>query len=340
LKPAHSVTSFQGVATAFIDFPLLDNGKLSARSRKPPFNLVLRVFRPQKCPLHAIEQRTELTWAIEVLVVGRQRGTQRTTGVAGRWLHPDVLEGAIAQYSAIANAIERNTTREAQIVDSVRLGQAAGEAQHDLLGHLLHRRSQIHFALGEPRLRIAWRSAKQLMELVRRHRQAGRIVEVALVEPERSIIPKIDQFIEDELRILGLAVGRKAHDLILARVDFESSVVSKSRVQQAKAVWLMDLTHRRQGVAAANRNRCGGPFADTIHGEDHGFIEWRWKEGGCGMALVMLSEQKFAQDLAGRCERAQCPLQIGFLEKLFLDPDRNGGFEGRKAIRRVGQVCL
>ena len=48
-------------------------------------------------------------------VIRNQRCAQRPAGVAGGGLNPDVLELAVAQYLAIRDAIERDTSGKAEI---------------------------------------------------------------------------------------------------------------------------------------------------------------------------------------------------------------------------------
>src|SRR5262245_7954921 len=131
-----------------------------------------------------------MTRATEVLMVSGRRCTERSTGIAGCGLHPDPLEGAIAQDLAVADAIERDATSKTKVLDAVRFGQVAREPQHDLLGHLLHRGRQIHVALREPGPGGARRTTEQAVELGRRHGEARRIAEVALVQPEGAVFPE------------------------------------------------------------------------------------------------------------------------------------------------------
>ena len=66
----------------------------------------------------------DLTRTAEMQVVGGERGTERAAGVAGRRLHPDALELAVAQDLAVGDAVERDAAGQAQIADADRSAPA------------------------------------------------------------------------------------------------------------------------------------------------------------------------------------------------------------------------
>src|SRR5688572_818176 len=94
---------------------------------------------------------------------------KRTTRVTSRRLNPQALERSFAQQAAIANAVERDATREHQILETRLLMRGARHAQHDLLADDLDRSCQIHLLLREVRLRFARRAAEQFVEGLTRH---------------------------------------------------------------------------------------------------------------------------------------------------------------------------
>ena len=143
------------------------------------------------------------------------------------------------------------------------------------------------------------------MELPRRHRQPGRIIEIALVQPKGAVFLEVHHFVENQVGVPGLAVGRKAHDLVLARIDFEPRVIGEGRIEEPDAMWPVDLTHRLKCVAAADGNRCRCPFADTVHGQHNGLLKRRREEGGGRMALVVFGKEKLTIDLAASREVSQ-----------------------------------
>ena len=134
-----------------------------------------------------------------MLVVGGQRRPERAAGIAGGRLHPDVSEAAVAQHLAVGHAVEGYAAGEAQVLHAGLIGEAAREPQHRLLEHGLNGCGEVHVLLLEPGLRLARRPAEQAIEPRIGHGQAGAIVEVVEVEPERSVRLEIDQVVENEL---------------------------------------------------------------------------------------------------------------------------------------------
>ena len=194
-------------------------------------------------------------------------------------------------------------------------------------------------ALRERRLGIARRPTEKVVELPRRHREPGRIIEIALVQPEGAVLLEVDDVFEDPVGVGGRTVGRKAHDLVLARIDFEAGVVREGRIEQPDAMRPVDLAHRLKCVAAADGNRCRGPLADAVHGQHDRLLKWGGKEGGSRMALVVLGEEKLAIDLAAWREGSKRLLQFRLLKELFLDPEWASPFGtiGNPVVRWPGR---
>ena len=78
-----------------------------------------------------------------------ERRAERAAGVAGRGLHPDMLEGAVAQHLAVGDAIERDAAGEAEILHAGLARERAREPQHDFLGRHLDGGGEVHVALRE-----------------------------------------------------------------------------------------------------------------------------------------------------------------------------------------------
>ena len=55
----------------------------------------------------------------------------------------------------------------------------------------------------------------------------------------------------------------------------------------------MNFFQNLEVVSLAMRDRRGGPFADAVHGQDHGFFKGRRKEGAGGVAQMVLGEEEF-----------------------------------------------
>src|SRR5262249_19876371 len=115
-------------------------------------------------------------------------------------------------------------------------------------------------------------------------------VKVPQVEMERPIFLDIYKVFFNKINIARLTIRSQAHDFVLARVDFESSVVSKGRVQKAQGVRKANLFVYREPIAATGENRSCHPFAHPVHSQNCSFFEWRRKEGRCSMAEMVLGK--------------------------------------------------
>ena len=199
------MASFQRIAGALEEFRLVNDGELCARCREPLLDLRLGKLWPEIGALHAIECAVQsgAAWT-KMLVIGGECGADRAAGITRRRLNPDALEGTIAQNLAIGDAIERDATSKAEIFNLVCLRKVARHAQHDFFGDLLHGRGKVHVALGERGLGIARRPTEKVVELPRRHREPGRIVEIALVQPEGAVLLEVDDVVEDQVGVGGL----------------------------------------------------------------------------------------------------------------------------------------
>ena len=113
----------------------------------------------------------------------------------------------------------------------------ARHAQHDLLGDQLDRRREVHLALRDRRLRLAAagrrRARRSAAPVIVR---PGAVVEVLHVQAERAVVLEVDQLLEDEVGVARLAVGREAHQLVLAGVDLEAGEVGERGVEQPERV--------------------------------------------------------------------------------------------------------
>ena len=96
--------------------------------------------------------------------------------------------------------------------------RVASHPQHNLLGDGLNRRRDIHLALRDFGLGRARRTVKQLFHLSGGHpiRVAKR--EVIHVHAERTVLLGVKELIQDAVPIDRLAVGREAHELVLATI--------------------------------------------------------------------------------------------------------------------------
>ena len=204
---------------------------------------------PSSEPLHARRPPAGVARLVEQLVPDEQRRAERAAGVAGGRLDPDVLERPLAQDAAVADAVERDAAGQARGSSRpVSLVHVARHAQHDLFGHLLDRRGEVHLALRERRLGLraaARRTARRTSPLVIVRPVAVVEVVACPCRNEPSSFRSI-RLLEDALDVARLAVRREAHQLVLAAVDLEAGEVGERRVEQPERV-------REAQLAAAAR---------------------------------------------------------------------------------------
>ena len=112
---------------------------MRARIGETAFDVLLRKGGPKEGAFHQIAAAVGLALLAEELVPHRERGADRATGIARGRLHPDVLEGAVAQNLAIGDAIERDAAGETEIFKAMIARERARQPQHHLLRHLLDR---------------------------------------------------------------------------------------------------------------------------------------------------------------------------------------------------------
>src|SRR5688500_6334269 len=260
--------------------------------------------------------------------------TQRTARITGGRLDPQLLERSFAENPTVADAVERHATRETQVLHSGFAMDRACHAQHDLFADHLHGPRKVHLLLRQLRLRLSRRTAEELVEGFTGHREAGEIVEVLLVERERAILAQIHQLAIDEVHVLWRTIRGEAHHLVLARIHLEAGVIRERRVQKSERIGPAELLEELQLVAASNAIGGGGPFADTIHGEDRRFLERAGEEGARRVRLVMLGVEKVP------LEPAECVTKLPVGEELFLYPQRSSLEERAESARCDTEISL
>ncbi len=141
--------------------------------------------------------------------------------------------------------------------------------------------------------------------------------------------------LENPVDVLGLAVGRQAHDLVLARVDPETGVVGEGRVEQTEAVREVELLLELQ-----SRCRRRLPSEAVAHSPTPSMVRTAARskgdgiEGRCGVRLVMLRKEDLP--LVPR----QSPADQVFHPELLLQPQRHRLVERRQAPGRELEVGL
>ena len=167
--------------------------------------------------------------------------SQGTACVARGWLDPQPLERSVSQHSSVSDTVEGHAAGQAQVLKTGLPMCRPRHAQHDLLADDLNRARQVHLPLRQLRFRHTGRATEQAIEGSVRHREAREVIEVLLVQGERAVLAEVDQLSIDHIHVLGLAVRRKAHHLVFARIDLEPGVIGEGGVQQAKRVGPMQL---------------------------------------------------------------------------------------------------
>ena len=128
-------------------------------------------------------------------------------------------------------------------------------------------------ALGQQFVRLTRGAAEKGVELFVGHPQPGAVVEIGLIEPESPVVLQVHDVVEDQIGILGLAIGRQPHDLVLARIDLEAGVIGEGGIEEAQGMGKMDFLGHFETVSRPLADRRGRPFADPVHGQHHRFLE-------------------------------------------------------------------
>src|SRR5439155_1560478 len=139
-----------------------------------------------------------------------ERGSERTAGVPGRRLNPNILDRPVVQDLAVGDAVQRDTAGEAKPAHAGFRDKAADQAQDHLLGNRLDRCSEIHMPLFQTCLRRTRRSSEEITERAVCHPQPDAVIEILLVEVKRSVCLEIDKVLEDGMSVSGLTIRRQA----------------------------------------------------------------------------------------------------------------------------------
>ena len=143
-----------------------------------------------------------------------ERRAYGAAGVAGGGLDPQPLERAFAKDSSIAHTIQRNSSRQTEVLGTGFAMQASDETKHHFFGHFLDRAREIHVALSQQSFRFSGRTAEQIIKLTVGHGKSRAIIEVIDLKPKRAVFFQIDQIVVDRLHIFRLSVRSQAHDFV------------------------------------------------------------------------------------------------------------------------------
>ena len=166
--------------------------------------------------------------------------------------------------------------------------------QNDILGNNLDRLGNIHLSPCNIAFCAPGLSAEQLVELVVRHPETVKIAEVIQVQPERSVIPQVDQVIPDNLFVRWFTIGRQAHELVFSRIDPESREVGERRIEESQGMRKTQLADQLYPVVFAVGYAAGSPFANAIQRDNCGSFERRREERAGGVGLMMFRKEHLA----------------------------------------------
>lgn len=161
------------------------------------------------------------------LVPRPERTAERGAGVAGRRLHPDVVEGTLTQQAAVGHAVERDPAAEHRLALAGELVAVVRHAQHDLLDDVLDRPGQVALAAGDGAVGMPGRAVEEQVEALVRHASPSKEVEVRQVQRERAVVAQVHHSVEDAVPVPRGAEGCEAHQLVLTRVHLEPGRVGE-----------------------------------------------------------------------------------------------------------------
>jgi len=148
-----------------------------------------------------------------------------------------------------------------------------GELEHDLLGNGLNRPCQVHFALRDRRFGKPGRPSEECTKPLVGHSKTADVVEIALIEPEASVLLDVNQVLLDQVCVHGLSVRSEAHQLVLAGVHPEPREIGEGGIQHADRMREPNLLEQLDAIALAFSDGRRRPFTDPIHGENRRLFE-------------------------------------------------------------------
>ena len=150
------------------------------------------------------------------------------------------------------------------------------------------------------------------------------------IEPSSQTWTSFSRMSADVLR---LAVGREAHQLVLAAVHLEAAEVRERRVEEADRVREPELREHVESVAAAEADRGRRPLPHAVHREDGRLLERRRVERRRRVRLVVLGEEDPAREAQLLADALGHPEPV-------RHPERHRLQERGEAARRVLEIRL
>ena len=121
-------------------------------------------------------------------VVGGERRAERTAGIAGRRLDPDVAKAAVAQHLAVGDAIERDTAGKTEIVHAGLVGETRVSRRTTSSVTAWIDAAMSMCCCVSQLFGLARRAAEQRIEALVRHGEPGAVVEIVEIEPEGAVV--------------------------------------------------------------------------------------------------------------------------------------------------------
>ena len=173
-------------------------------------------IRPPEAPFHKIIPAVCGPLIVQILVPCKKSRTDGASRITGSRLYPDVFKRPFPKDSAVADAIECDTTRKTEIFLPRFAVYVLRHAKHHLFRHVLNRAGQIHIPLRDIRFRLPGRTSEQPVEFRVRHGQPCAVIKIIHIQSERPVLFEIHQFRKDQVPVYRPSIRRQSHDLIFA----------------------------------------------------------------------------------------------------------------------------
>jgi hypothetical protein len=226
------------------------------------------------------------------LAIDPQRGAERGSRVAGRRLHPDVVEHAGFAQEPVHHAVERDAAGHRETPKAGAPTQPTRHVQHRFLEHALCRVRDVGVH-RQKRVAGAARRAEA--------RERRRIDDVAAVALPANALAHL----RDEAR---RSVRRERHHLVFVRRVQEAQVTRDVLVEQAERMRQRHFVEPLVAAVAIHPVLGRRVLAAAVESQHGAFVEGRREERARLMREVMRHEVPSPRRLCAR--RAQTTLQV------------------------------
>jgi hypothetical protein len=160
LKPTHGLLPGEALGCSLNHLALPEGYELCSCRNQSPFDLSLLEVWAEIGARHSVYANDFSRLTLEEMI-GRERRSNRSAGIACGRLNPDVLKSAVPQHFAISNAIQRHPAGQAQIFRAGFLRKAPRQSQNRFVEHRLDRGRNVHVKLRQQLFRGPHRLAEQ-----------------------------------------------------------------------------------------------------------------------------------------------------------------------------------